>query len=239
LRKLARKRYQVNVHVVEPSVHTGHFAETIQTCPDDLSSEGYLLHFGTLSRLKGTDRLIDLLPRLIKAIPEIRLVFIGRGKRDPQDNHYHDLIRQRCPQDAARITVLDAVPHRELFRYVAHARLVVLPSRIDNLPNTCLESMALKRVVVATQDASFEQLIDHQSNGFLTPQDNNDALAEQIQHAWNLSATERAHIGAAANNTIQRLAPERTIGTLIHLFEQAAGCVQTSSPRLRVSSDSD
>ena len=237
--KLIRRRYQVNAHVVEPTVHTGQFSETIHPCPDNLPSEGYLLHFGTLSRLKGTDRLIALLPRLIKAIPKIHLVFIGRGKHDPQGHHYHDLIRQRCPHNAARITVLDAMPHRELFRYVAHARLVVLPSRIDNLPNTCLESMALKRVVVATQDASFEQLIDHQSNGFLAPQNNEDVLAEQIHHAWNLTDTERTQIGAAAHTTMLRLTPARTIGTLIRLFEQAAGSLQTSSARLLVTSDSD
>ena len=237
--QLINKRYHVQAHVIEPPVDTEHFSAHDDDCPDGLITNKYLLHYGTLSRLKGTDRLIALLPRLIKAIPEIHLVFIGRGKHDPQGHHYHDLIRQRCPHNAARITVLDAMPHRELFRYVANARLVVLPSRIDNLPNTCLEAMALKRVVVATQDASFEQLIDHQSNGFLAPQNNEDVLAEQIHHAWNLTDTERTQIGAAAHTTMLRLTPTRTIGTLIRLFEQAAGSLQTSSARLLVTSDSD
>ena len=236
--KLLEKRYQVNAHVVEPPVDTGHFSETIHTCPDNLPSEGYLLHFGTLSRLKGTDRLIAVLPRLFEIIPELRIVFIGRGKQDPRGNHYHDLIRQRCPQRASRVTVLDAIPHRELFRYVAHARLVALPSRIDNLPNTCLESMALKRVVVATQDASFDQLINHQTNGFLVPQDDEDTLLQQIQHAWNLSGTERAEMGTAAHATLLRLAPERTISQLIDLFKDAAGHFPATSGRFLATSDS-
>lgn len=236
--KLTSERYQVHARVVEPSVHNGYLEETTYPFPDDLPSEGYLLHFGTLSRLKGTDRLIAVLPRLFEIIPEMRIVFIGRGKQDTRGNHYHDLIRQRCPQHASRITVLDPIPHRELFRYVAHARLVALPSRIDNLPNTCLESMALKRVVVATQDASFDQLINHQSNGFLVPQDDDDALLKQIQHAWNLSGTKRAQLGAAAHATLQRLAPERTISQLIDLFEVAAGHFQSTSGRLLATSDS-
>ena len=236
--KLISKRYQVNAHAVEPPVDTGHFSETVHTCPDNLPSEGYLLHFGTLSRLKGTDRLIAVLPRLFEIIPEMRIVFIGRGKQDTRGNHYHDLIRQRCPQHASRITVLDPIPHRELFRYVAHARLVALPSRIDNLPNTCLESMALKRVVVATQDASFDQLINHQTNGFLVPQDDEENLLRQLQTGWNLSSTERAQLGAAAHATLQRLAPERTISQLIDLFEVAAGHFQSTSGRLLATSDS-
>ena len=239
LSNLTTERYQVQTQVVEPPVDTSHFSGNVWTCPDELNTAGYLLHYGTLSRLKGTDRLIALLPQLIKAIPKIRLVFIGRGTQDPQGNHYHDLIRQRCPQHASRITILDAMCHQELFRYVAHARLVVLPSRLDNLPNTCLESMAFKRVVVATQDASFEQLIDHQGNGFLAPQDNEDALVDQIQYAWNLSDTERAQIGTSAHTTLQRLAPKRTLGALVRLFEQAAARFQTTSPRSLATSSSD
>ena len=42
-----------------------------------------------------------------------------------------------------------------------------LPSKVDNLPNTCLEAMALKRVVIGSRTAaSFDQLISDGVNGF-------------------------------------------------------------------------
>ncbi len=45
--------------------------------------------------------------------------------------------------------------------------VLFLPSRIDNLTNTCIESMALGKVVIGTQGAIFEQLIEDGVNCFL------------------------------------------------------------------------
>src|ERR1051326_7456438 len=56
-----------------------------------------------------------------------------------------------------------------LSRYRASAS-VVLPSLIDNLPNSCLEAMGLGRVVIGTKGTSFEELITDEANGFLIEQ---------------------------------------------------------------------
>ena len=229
---LVSDRYRVRARVLEPPVDLTPFSNTTFARPEDCPSEGYILHFGTLSRLKGTDRLISILPQLCDRIDDLRFVFIGSSKQDQFDRSYHDLIKQRCPQFSDRISVLPAMRHPELFRYMAHARVVVLPSRIDNLPNACLESMALQRVVVATRDASFEQLIEHTQNGFLTPQEDNDALLQQIEQAWNLSDPERQRIGKAARQSLGRLAPKRAIGKLVQLFEQVSGGVAKTHARL-------
>ena len=46
--------------------------------------------------------------------------------------------------------MLDKLPHRQLYPVIAGARLVVLPSLIENLPNAGLEAMALGRAVIGT-----------------------------------------------------------------------------------------
>ena len=225
---LVSDRYCVRARVLEPPVDLAPFSNATFACPETERSERYVLHFGTLGRLKGTDRLISILPQLCDRISDLRFVFIGTSKQDECDRSYHSLIQQCCSQHSDRISVLPAMRHPELFRYVAHARVVVLPSRIDNLPNTCLESMAFQRVVVATRDASFEQLIEHTQNGFLTPQEDNDALLQQIEQAWNLSDPERQRIGKAARHALERMAPKRAIGELVQLFEQVSGGVPTT-----------
>ena len=183
-------------------------------------NEPYALYFGTVSRRKGCDRLLGVLPDLFATLPDFRFTFVGKCRNDTNGCGYHDLIRERCSAYSDRLHILPALHHDQLFPYVANARLVVLPSRFDNLPNTCLEAMAFERVVVATEEASFEQLIEHGQNGFLTPQGDDQALAAQIEHAWNLSDSERARIGSHARRSLERLSPERAIGRLVGLFER-------------------
>ncbi|MDF1845396.1 MAG: glycosyltransferase, partial [Rubripirellula sp.] len=106
-------------------------------------------------------------------------------------------------------------------QYVANARFVILPSRIDNIPNTALEAMALGRVVIGTQNASFDQLIDDKHNGFVVPQ-NNEAIQTAIETAWNLNHEQRRRIGTAAEESIDRLNPKSASSELSELFEQVA-----------------
>ncbi len=70
---------------------------------------------------------------------------------------------------ASRLVLIDNLPHRQLYPIIAAARLVVLPSLVDNLPNACLEAMGLGTAVIGTTGASFEELITDGVNGFLVP----------------------------------------------------------------------
>jgi len=100
---------------------------------------------------------------------------------------------------------------------------VVLPSRVDNLPNTCLEAMALGRVVVGTRGASFDQLIDDGQNGFLCDIDSPESLRAAVERALALTDAQRATVGASAARRIDELRPEKTIPPLVAFYEAAIG----------------
>jgi glycosyltransferase involved in cell wall biosynthesis len=176
------------------------------------------LFFGTISHLKGCDRLLRVLPELLQRHTDLRFVFIGRSRPDENGTLLSERIRDVLADFEDRVRVLPAQPHDALFRYVAHARFVALPSRADNLPNACLESLALGRLVVATRDASFEQLIDDGVNGLLVSQDDDSQLTAAMSKAWTMPAAQRAAFGEAARGSLARLHPETALQALIDMF---------------------
>ena len=101
-----------------------------------------------------------------------------------------------CGRFASRLVVLENLPHRKLFPIIAGARLVALPSLIDNLPNACLEAMGLGKVVIGTRGTSFDELIDDGVNGFLVAPNDASALTEKLISAW--TDPQLVEMGAAA-----------------------------------------
>lgn len=212
---LLRDEQDISADVIEYAYDPGLLSNRSWAKPEQFEGD-YGLYFGALNRLKGCDRLVDALDIALTQQPDMRFTFIGKP-----DNNSDELIREKLRSFGSRVAVLPALPPDELFRYVSHAKFVVLPSRTDNLPNACLEAMALRRVVIATRDASFEQLIEHDTNGFLVSQTDDDELAHCMLTTWNMNARKLSDLGEKACRSLDRLKPERTLKTLLNLFEGA------------------
>jgi glycosyltransferase involved in cell wall biosynthesis len=102
---------------------------------------------------------------------------------------------------------------------VGQAKAVVLPSRLDNLPNTCLEAMSRGRVVVGPNDVSFDELIEDGTSGLLFEAGDVEALRAAILRAWELPPEISDRYGRAARDRIRQLDPEYTLPELERFFE--------------------
>lgn len=145
--------------------------------PPDLTEVPYMLYFGRLEIRKGVDTLIDALPAVLTANREVHCVFIGEDltyKGVP----FAEYARQRCGAFWTRIHFLPRMEQSELFGIVANAALVVIPSRWENLANTCLEAMILGRAIIATTGSGFEEVLTDGVDGLLVPPGDPAALAE-------------------------------------------------------------
>ena len=208
------------VRVVEPPFSVAQATAAVGLPPPGFAPESYGLFFGSMGLLKGCDRLVRVLPDLLDRCPDLRFVFVGRVFRSALGDPFDECIARALGSYGDRVVVLRERQHSELFPLVAHARVVVLPSRMDNLPNSCLEAMALGRVVVATRGASFEQLITHEASGLLVPQDDDIELAARILDAWHMAPEARRRMGAAARARVERLDPRITLPPLVALFSE-------------------
>jgi len=215
-----RDSHGLSVDLVEPPFDPPRVNVDRPLRPPGIEPEGYALFFGSIGVLKGCDRLVDVLAELLPSCPDMKFVFAGPVKQAPDGSPCDQYIRERLARYADRVVVLAEQPHEELFPLVAQARFVVLPSRVDNLPNAAMEAMSLRRVVIGTRGASFDQLIRHGESGWLVSQQDDAELLRCMHQAWDTPPERREAMGRQAAAAIQRMHPQQAIARLIDYYEE-------------------
>lgn len=183
-----------------------------------LNDKNYLLFFGRLERRKGVHILAQALVRVLDENPDMHAVLVGRDVSAASIPSMAAYARSLCNKFGDRLMIVDSLQHRQLYPIIANAKLVVLPSLADNMPNACLEAMALGKAVLGTRETSFDEMITDDETGFLVAADNVDALAEKIGYAWN--HPRLFQIGDAARQKILEFAPEKTIPALLSYYQE-------------------
>jgi len=205
------------VQVIEPPFSVESAGWDHRPYLDLLEGKRYLLFFGTLGVLKGVAVIAEAIEELLQRHPDLLVVFIGK------DGGYHGRpmiqhVWEKAGAQRGRVISLGQMRHHQLYPILSRATAVLLPSLIDNLPNSCLEAMALQRVVIGTRGASFEQLIDDGESGFLCERGSAEGLLAAIERALWLTEQERSRIGERAAGRIGRLHPEAALGTLLEFY---------------------
>jgi len=183
-----------------------------------LKGKQYALYFGRFQLHKGIQTLAQALPRFLEQCPDAYVALVGRDMETSVASSMAGFARAQCGNAAERLIVIENLPHSQLYPVIEGARLIVLPSLIDNLPNTGLEAMGLGKVVIGTYDTAFDELITDGVNGFLVPPNNPSALAEKLISAWTYP--DLLAMSAAAKQRMQEFAPEKTVASLLDYYAQ-------------------
>lgn len=142
-----------------------------------LCPESPLLLFGSLSSLSDTRKGFDLLSSALRLLPQpLRAMALILGEMEPKNpsllpipcrylGHIHD--------DITLSLVYSAVD------------LVVVPSRLDNLPQSVTEAIACGTPVVAFRQGGMPDILTHKVNGWLADCNSPASLATGI--TWCLS----------------------------------------------------
>jgi glycosyltransferase involved in cell wall biosynthesis len=185
-----------------------------------LEGKTYLLFFGTLSVLKGIVTLAEVLPGLLAEHPDLLFVFIGKERDGYRGIPMKDHILSLAGDCRERILFLGKMRHEQLYPILSRALAVVLPSRLDNFPNTCLEAMAHRRVIVGTRGTSFEQLLADGESGILCEVDDPASLREAVERAIGLPDDRRREMGEKAWERVRELRPERAAAQLSSFYDK-------------------
>jgi glycosyltransferase involved in cell wall biosynthesis len=186
---------------------------------EKLMGKSYALYFGRMTQMKGVHILAQALPSLLGRYPDMYMVFVGGTGTASPNGSIHEYFATYLKDFSDRIIFMESVRHDKLYPIIQHAKMVVLPSLIDNLPNTCLESMGLGKVVVATTGSCFEQVIEQRVSGILVEPGNPASLTQGIETAWLLDDTQRQIMQQKAQESIARLHPDTAIPKLVNYYQ--------------------
>jgi glycosyltransferase involved in cell wall biosynthesis len=147
--------------------------------PADLPPR-YLLHFaGQLMPRKGTDLVAEALPLALAEAPDLTMVWAGG-----LDPALRAQLLARLGPAASHVLVLPAQARPALYALIRGATCSVLPSRIDNLPNSVLESLMLGTPVIGSRDSSIDELVEEGVSGLLIENGAATELAGAMVRAW-------------------------------------------------------
>lgn len=212
---------QANIHHVRVIPTPFHLEVTdwdFSIFNDYLKGKEYLLFFGRFQLHKGFHILAQALPQVFEQNPNCHAVFVGVDVRTVLARSMKEYACSLCSEYFERLTFIDQLPHHQLYPVIVGARLVVLPSLIDNLPNACLEAMALGKPVIGTIGTSFDEILLDGETGFLVQPENVDALAAKINTVWVRS--DLVQLGQAAKGKVQEFSIERTVQDLLLSYYQ-------------------
>lgn len=184
----------LNIDVIYPPLTVSKAVWDDRYCNSELSGISYLLFFGSICRLKGIELIWNNLSKILSENTDIHFVFIGKGQLPPL---YPELLPFKN-----RIHAFGAMQHSTLLPIIKKAKAVVLPSIIDNLPNACLESMLLGKVVVGTRGTSFEELIEDAVSGYLVNYHDDNQFISTISKISQSSEEELKIIGEKARLSV-------------------------------------
>jgi glycosyltransferase involved in cell wall biosynthesis len=185
-----------------------------------LSGKKYILYFGTLNRMKGIDLLADVLPQVLNQYKDINFEFVGRDNSKVNGMSYFEYIQSKCVGQENQLHYYHSLPKDQLYPIIANAYGIVIPSRVDNYPNVCLEALSLDVPVVATDESSLEEMITDGETGFLAQNANHESIRQAICHLLDMSEADLGKMRANIHAYIEKIKAEDRIAELIQFYEE-------------------
>ena len=163
---------------------------------------------GKLSLNKGIDRFVDMGASLLED-PSVEIAICGEIM--PRDAAIEAGIARLRDHGGVRVHILGNLDRESLGDVFTRSRAVILPSRVDNLPNVALEAMGAGAPIVASKGIGLDFLGVDGVAGALVDASRGEDLLEATRQV--LASERRSHFEAGCAAVVSSLAPQ-AIGAL-------------------------
>lgn len=160
-----------------PGIETQHFTpqnSELLRKKLNLQNRPTIISVGRLVHRKGQDRLIEALPQILKAVPDVALVFVGEG---PYRKELDKLVQKLNLQD--QVFFIGRISYTELPKYICIGDVFAMPSRsrlfgleVEGLGIVYLEASACGLPVIAGSSGGAPDAVLEGETGFVV--DGND-----------------------------------------------------------------
>lgn len=134
-----------------------------------------LLSVGDLIKRKGVDYIIRALPQVLKKIPSLVYLVIGKGS---EEKNLKRLTKELLLENY--IIFLGQQPYQKVMEYMSICDLFVLPSWNEGFGVVYLEAMAHNKPVIGCMEEGIEDVIHNGENGLLVKPKDVNSLREAI-----------------------------------------------------------
>ncbi|RYY10275.1 MAG: glycosyltransferase family 1 protein, partial [Chitinophagaceae bacterium] len=160
------------IHYMPEAINPLYFYTPRQTseCPT-------ITFVGGLVDRKGIGVLIQAIPAVIKQLPNAKFIIIGSGNQA-----YVNSLKAWANQQgiAGHISWQGSQTPAVIAATLARSSVYVLPTFMDNSPNSLCEAMAMGVPIISTEVGGVPSLIETGHTGFLIPVDNVTRLSQAI-----------------------------------------------------------
>ena len=186
--------------------------------PNDKSDEqNDFVVVGKLSPAKGALAALEIFEQLWKSGYPYKLKLIG------DESYFHhalgastgDLIKKHYTSylHSGLLTITGPMTPTDIRNQIHKTKIILVPSTIENLPYTVIESMAAGKVVLASAQGGQKEIIHDGHNGFLFDYTDPSSFEEKIHIAYRLRTEEINKIAAEAMSTIKNECDPQTYFT--------------------------
>lgn len=177
----------------------------------------YLLYLGRIEKRKGVDVLFKALEVVLKNYPRLKIFLVGGVDR----TYDKDRLKKLPPKINRNLNFMGEVEHSQVFSYIKGAKLIILPSLWETSSYTLLESLALGKIVIASNCGGFREIIKNNQNGFLFRTGSYQHLAQKIIECLRLDQREIKKIEKNARKTSLKYRSEEIIPKIIRFYWRA------------------
>jgi len=148
-----------------------------------LSEDDYVVgHIGRPAVAKGLEVLADVVDRLRRVRPGVRLLRVGPPPQ-PMDVPFAEAFDRSIKERGIADIVVRQPFSEDISKVLSVMDVLVQTSHQEGLAGVVMEAMAMELPVVATAAGGTAEVIRHRETGWLVQPGDGDGLVEGLQHA--------------------------------------------------------
>jgi glycosyltransferase involved in cell wall biosynthesis len=202
----------------------------------EIWQHGSVCYVGRLELRKGIVEWVRAAVAVAAGHPGVVFDFLGADLPYEGTTSVQQLLERSIPVELRpRFRFHGSLPRAEVLEFLRGAQMAVVPSRWDNLPNTCIEAMASGLPVLVSRHGGMVELVEDGHSGWVaeTTEAASDGLAAALRRALATAPADRARMGAAAADAVRRICDDtRVVDQHLVLRRQLvdAGAVRSLAP---------
>ncbi|HKE43997.1 MAG TPA: glycosyltransferase family 4 protein [Steroidobacteraceae bacterium] len=165
------------VHRSRHVIHNGIDAVALATPLERDRTRPLIVVVGSLSPVKGQDRLLAALPAVLREMPNAECWLVGQ---DWAGGTYERALRSLVEQLGLEGSVEFLGERGDVSQIIAASDCVVIPSRSESFGMVAVEAMAQRKVVVAAATGGLRDIVIDGETGFLVCADKQDEIAAAV-----------------------------------------------------------